>query len=447
MKPYKHQVKTLALYSRTPVVFDISDPGTGKTRPAIEAWHARRKRKRMLVIAPKSILESVWKNEFAKWAPGVDVAIAAATNRAAAFDAGTPVVATNTDATKWVAANLDVLKNFDTLVVDESSYFKHRSSGRSKALLKIRPYFQYVSLLTGTPNSNSVTDMWHQMLILDGGKRLGQSFFRFQSSTCDRVQVGPRPEMANWVDRPGAFEAVCSLISDISIRHEFDECTDIPPMKTSRVAYELPSKVRADYIHLQDTALLQLEAGEVRGVQASALRTKLLQLCSGAVYTEEGKYTLVDPGRYELITDLVEERQHSLVFFNWTHQRNYLQEALGKRKIKHAVIDGSVSSTDRRKAVEAFQAGELQTMLLHPKSAAHGLTLTKGTSVIWASPIYEPDLFRQGLHRVRRSGQTKRTETVLVEAKNTVERVVYSRLQEKDTRMMGLLSLLKELTQ
>jgi hypothetical protein len=51
---------------------------------------------------------------------------------------------------------------------------------------------------------------------------------------------------------------------------------------------------------------------------------------------------------------------------------------------------------------------------------------------------------KQGLHRVYRGSQTQKTENITVEAYNTVERLVYERLGDKQERMTDMLDLLKE---
>jgi hypothetical protein len=38
---------------------------------------------------------------------------------------------------------------------------------------KIKKYFPYRYGLTGTPNANTIADIWHQVFIIDDGKRLG----------------------------------------------------------------------------------------------------------------------------------------------------------------------------------------------------------------------------------------------------------------------------------
>ena len=82
-------------------------------------------------------------------------------------------------------------------------------------------------------------------------------------------------------------------------------------------------------------------------------------------------------------------------------------------------------------------------LFAHPQSAGHGLTLTKGTATIWASPTYNLEHFLQGNRRIYRAGQTDKTETVIVIASGTIEEHVLVKLQEKDMRQMDLLSMLE----
>jgi SNF2 family DNA or RNA helicase len=440
---WAHQAETLKLLQKSPIVFDTSDPGTGKTRAALEAFYQRRKGK-ALVLAPKTLLESAWAADIARWTPALTYSVAYAENREDAFEVDADVYITNIDAVKWIAKQRKkFFDGFNTVIVDESTALKHRTSARSKAAAKVIQYFKYRELMTGTPNSNTVTDLWHQAYLLDGGERLGRSFFKFRASVCAPEQVGPQPNHIRWVDKPGAELAVADLLRDISVRHQFDECMDIPPNHTYTVEFSLPRTAYRKYTELERTALLELEKGEVAPVHAAALRTKLLQLASGAVYYKGDQYEVIDRGRYELIADLVEARRHSIVFFNWRHQRDEIAKELDERGVVYESIDGDVSQRRRTEIVEAYQAGFFQTLLLHPQTGAHGLTLTKGTATIWASPVYQADFLKQGMHRVFRGGQTERTETILIEAKNTVERLVYERVGEKAKRMDNFLDILR----
>lgn len=450
---FQHQMQTIALLNSSSIVFDTSDPGTGKTRSALEAFNMARKAGSgcALVLAPKSILKNAWGNDCAKFTPNLKYSIAYANNRAEAFQKEADLYITNIDAAKWLAKQpKEFFAKFDRLIVDESTFFKHHTSARSKALAKIAPYFQFRELMTGTPNSNTILDIWHQIYILDGGQRLGRSYYGFRQTACTPKQVGPSPNMVKWSDRPGIHEAVASLIGDITIRHKFEDCTDIPENFEYTVDFEMDTSHRISYEELRRHSILELKQGDISAVHAASLATKLLQVASGASYgsiisTAFGgpDYLLVNGDRYELVIDLVEQRQHSIVFFLWSHQRDELVKHASACGITFAVIDGDTSDTKREEIVAQYQMGFYRVLFAHPASAAHGLTLVRGTATIWASPPYNLDWFIQGNRRVYRTGQTQKTETIVVVAKGTIEEGVYQSLKDKNVNMQSLLGMLE----
>ena len=443
---YKHQEETVAFKQHNPRVFDTSDPGTGKTRAHLHTYNLLRNKdpRAALVIAPKTLLDCAWENDIREFYPHLTYSIAYAENRQAAFDAKANIYLTNTDAAKWLAKRPPAFfKRFSTLIVDESADYKHRTSQRSKALVVISRYFDYISLLTGTPNSNTVCDIWHQAFILDRGKRLGPSFFHFRSAVCEAIPKG-NTQYITWHDREGAEETVAMLLSDISIRHEFDKCVDIPPTHQYQVTFKMSAAHRRIYEKLREEAIIELSNVRITAINASSVKQKLLQVASGAVYTDAGGYKLVDTARYELVCDLIKGRKHSVVFYMWKHQRDELIRQLTTHDVKFAVIDGDTPRAERTKLVAGYQREEYQTILMHPKTGAHGLTLTKGTAVIWASPSYLADYVKQGMHRIRRAGQKQKTEVIEVAALGTVDAGVYESTAAKGTRMKNFLDILKE---
>lgn len=461
---FAHQEDTTRHLLANPRTLDASDPGTGKTRSHLTAWALRRSEelraeyahllpdnfdpgqgKCLLVLAPLSLVESAWRNDSLKFLGAeFSVTVALAKNRAKAFEEDADIYVTNIDAVRTFLAKQPAafFDRFDEIIVDESTAFKNPNSKRSKALNKIKRYFDYRRVLTGTPNSKSVLDVWNQIYFIDDGAHLGAKFFPFRNSMCTAVQVGPRADMVQWQDKPDAERVVAGLISDITIRHKFEECIDVPKNFVRSIEYELGRKHKAQYEELASRALLEFEHDAVAAVNAAVLANKLLQVASGAVYSEDG-YQLLDTGRYELILDLATEVDHSVVFFLWQHQKAELVEQAEKRGVSYGLIDGSVAERKRADVVQAYQDGVYQTIFLHPKSAAHGITLTRGCRTVWASPTYEPDVFKQGNHRIYRAGQQRRTETVLVQAAGTLEAEVYAKMNDKHVRMDNLLEVLK----
>lgn len=442
---FDHQQATVEKLASTPLLFDMSDPGTGKTRAHLQAFWQRRQAGggKALVLGTKSILQSAWGNDIDRFFPGMRYAVAYAHNRERAFMQNADVYITNHDAVKWVASHTKYLDGFDTLIVDESTAFKNPQAQRSKALRKLSERFEHRELLTGTPNPNSVTELWHQVLLLDGGERLGQSFYKYRLAVCEPHQVGPRPEMIEWRDKPGSEAAVYALISDISIRHEFEKCNSIPENFVTGVYFDLPRAAQAAYDEMQDHAMITVGDKEISAINAASVTQKLLQIAAGAMYDGTGGYEIIDRGRTDLVLDLIEERKHCVVAFLWKHQRDLLIEGAKARGLTFGVIDGETNVTARGRLVEEFQAGQLKVMFAHPQSAGHGLTMTKGTSTIWTSPTWNAEHYEQFNHRIYRAGQTERTETVHVCARGTLDERVYAVLHKKVSAMDILRQLME----
>ena len=171
LKPFEHQSATTAHILKNPRCLITSDPGTGKTRSVLDAITKRGSR--TLVLAPLSILEASWADDIEKFTPQLTYAVAYAKNREKAFSGDEDIVITNHDAVKWLLKNQTKLKRFDTLVIDEFTAYKNQSSQRSKAIKKLVDHFEYRIAMSGTPNSNTILDIWHPTLLVDDGERLG----------------------------------------------------------------------------------------------------------------------------------------------------------------------------------------------------------------------------------------------------------------------------------
>lgn len=448
IKPRKHQLISMKHDATTPFVFDCSDPGTGKTFVRVVTFAERRRKGGgcMLVLAPRTLLRTVWETEIRKYAPDMKVSVATASNRAKAFAEPADIYITNIDGIKWVAQQKrNVTDKFSELVIDESSFYKHHTSQRSRAAAKVSklPNFKKKACLTGTPNGRTICDVWHQVYLLDGGKRLGNSFYAFRNSVCQPKQVGPKPEMVEWADKEGAEEAVFNVLGDITIRHRFEDCVDIPAMNEYTVPYFLTDKQKRTYMEMELLSVADVLGSNKRvsSLNAASKATKLLQISSGAVYSEDGRFVVIDEDRYDMILDMCEERVHPLVMFFWKHQRQMLTERAAARKKTFAVIDGDTKDRERLEIEHRYQQGELDILFGHPKSVAYGLTLTRGTSVIWPCPTYNQEWMAQGRKRQNRIGQTKKTENVIVVAEGTIEEYVYENCMKKGARMDNLLRL------
>ena len=447
---FSHQTTTAKFLVDNPRVMVTSDPGTGKTRAVIEGYKNTPGAGRMLVFAPLSILQSGWIDDIERFFPGLSCTIAHGKYRTEQFDSFADVVITNHDAVKWIAKDENLIadsdKPFTHLVIDESTAFKNRTSQRSKSMAYISRHFSHRILMTGTPNPNTVLDLWHQARLCDNGERLGTQFFKFRMQMCDGQQVGGDPRAVQWVDKIGAQELVVDMLKDITIRYAFEDCLDIPKNTLNHIYVDLPPSRLAQYKAFEKQAVLDTANGSISAIHAGALATKLLQMMSGAIYDNDGNVIKIHEDRYALVMELINARECCIVAFNWQHEKEALLRWAKTYKFSYGVIDGSVSAKRRTEYVKQFQNGELKVLFCHPQSASHGLTLTRGTTTIWCSPTYNAEFFTQFNRRIYRAGQTRKTETICIAARDTKEIDVYNKLNGKLTAMSLVMDLFSALT-
>lgn len=474
MTEFAHQTRSLAFLEGRDCTFDMSEPGTGKTYVHLKSFARRHKatRKAGLVLATKSLLETAWAADARKFTPELRVSVAWAKNRDVAMRPGYDLYVTNHDAVADLLAMLspaELKARFGHLIIDESTAYKHHTSQRGKAAAKLRKYFETVDLLSGTPTPNGPLDMWHQAYILDGGQRLGPLYHQFRQAICSPVEVkirgkskeeddswfqefmaehmggsgltppqlsgfrhGGEKTVIKWLPKEGAEQAIAARMGDCTIRHLLEECVDMPQRLPPRIIpFNLSSKHRAIYNKMAKDLVVEVAGSTILSINAAVLRVKLLQIASGSIYGDDDP-KLIDSERYNLVLDLVEEAPASIVVFLWKHQRDELVRQAAKRGLSYAVIDGETSDRRRNEIVEAYQNGMFRVLFGHPKSMAHGLTLTRGVRTIWASPTVDLEWWEQANRRIYRIGQTKRTETLVVCAEGTQDEIEFRNLSGKE---------------
>jgi len=170
---------------------------------------------------------------------------------------------------------------------------------------------------------------------------------------------------------------------------------------------------------------------------------KLLQIATGAVYDRDGAVLSLEPkAKIAECVELIHELGNkAIVFTPYKHSIKMLSEALAK-EFTVAEVSGDVSPAKRSGIFHDFQEGDLQVIVAHPQTMAHGLTLTASKGVIWFAPIDNYEIYEQANGRITRPGQAFTPLVVHIVA-TEVERKVYARLRNKE-KMQGLLLTMLE---
>lgn len=397
---------------------------------------------KVLVIAPLRVAEDTWSTEVDKWDHlkhlKISKILGTKKQREEALNKDADIYVTNRENVDWLVNECFDSWIWDMVVIDELSSFKSSKAIRFRALKKVRPYFKRIVGLTGTPAPNSLIDLWPQIYLLDGGKRLGKTITGFK----DRYFNPGRRNgyvVYNWELKEGAEEAIQNKISDICISMKADDYLDLPERIDNRVEINLSKKALDTYKQLEKELVIEIEEEDITAANAAVLTNKLLQMANGAIYSESKEVVNIHDEKIEKLEEIIDTSNGKtvLVFYNFKHDYNRISEMLTKKKINHQTLNTSED-------IKKWNNGEIQVALLHPASAGHGLNLQYGGNIIvWFGLTWSLELYQQANARLHRQGQK---ETVIIHhliAKGTVDEDVMNALANKEINQDMLLEAVK----
>ncbi len=113
----------------------------------------------------------------------------------------------------------------------------------------------------------------------------------------------------------------------------------------------------------------------------------------------------------EIMLPLLKERGHRvLIFSQFLEQLTILEDFLNGLFLKYQRLDGSLSSIEKQKRIDAFNAPEsdIFCMLLSTRAGGVGINLATADTVIILDPDFNPHQDIQALSRAHRIGQKKK---------------------------------------
>lgn len=424
------------------------DMGLGKTAITLHAikrlkydyWAVRK----VLVVAPKKVAESTWPKEATKW-PELSclrfaLALGDQKHRIAALESTADVYVIGRDNFRWAVEYFKNRWPFDMVVIDESSGFKNSKSKRFRAFKMIRGKVARVVELTGTPTPRSLEDLWAQVYLLDAGQRLGRTLGAYRDAffTPDKRN---RNIIYSYATRAGADVEIFKLIEDICISMKSEDYLQLPDLVYNEIPVVLDKPAQAAYDRLERDALLQMPDDDtvITAGSAATLTGKLLQLCNGAAYDEDGNVQLIHDCKLQALMETVEQLngQHAIICYNFKHDRERLLQALTAAGYNAVVYEGIEQEN-------AWNAGEIELLLVQPASCGYGLNLQQGGHhLIWFGLTWSLELYQQTNKRLHRQGQPFPVIIHHLVTQGGVDEDVLQALGKKDAAQESLLAALK----
>ena len=406
--PHNYQQYCIDRIINDPAIGLFLDMGLGKTAITLSAikklkyeyWRVCK----VLIVAPKKVAESTWSKEAAKWNQLKNLrfsfVLGSAEKRIKALNTPADIYMINRENVKWL---VDYYRNawpFDMVVLDESSSFKNHQAKRFKALKAIRSHIQRMVLLTGTPTSRGLMDLWAQVYLLDSGKRLGRTITAYRDAYFVPDKRS-RTTIFSYAPKEGAEEAIYKSISDICISMKAEDYLELPELIYEDIPVQLDTAAQKAYDRLERDTLLPIDETVITAGSAGVLRGKLLQLCNGAVYNDDYEVIPVHECKIEALLETIEQLngQHAIICYNFKHDKTRLLEALKATHSTVKVYEGKAEEDE-------WNAGNIDLLLVQPASCGYGLNLQDGGHhIIWFGLTDSLELYQQTNKRLHRQGQ------------------------------------------
>jgi SNF2 family DNA or RNA helicase len=273
---------------------------------------------------------------------------------------------------------------FTLLIIDEAQNLKNPATKAFKAVQSLQSGQRL--LLTGTPMENSLIDLWALM-------QTALPHYLGEKKHFKRTHITAKNQ-----DKEKALAILHQKLKPFLLRRTKESVAQDLPSKE-----EIPLWVEMD--QAQKRSYLNLEAQLRHKVQNLLLGPKpwlagleilqaLTQLRQLAIAPELiGKK--LPSAKFQLAVEKIDEalsEDHSvLVFSQFTGALKILRRMLDDRRLSYAYLDGSMSSRQREKEIQAFsESAGPSLFLLSLKAGGVGLNLTKADYVFLLDPWWEP---------------------------------------------------------
>lgn len=391
--------------------------GLGKTVQALAVILKRAHEGPTLIIAPTSVCMN-WVSEAQRFAPTLNIVQFGGSDRQKLLSGLQPfdmlVCSYGLLQQEEVSQMLSQVQ-WQTIVLDEAQAIKNMTTKRSQAAMNLKGGFKLIT--TGTPIENHLGELWNLFRFINPG--LLGSFESFNQRFAIPIEKFQDKQARNKLKK---------LIQPFLLRRTKNQVLEELPSRTEILLHvELSREEMAFYEALRREAISKLTESEaIAGQKHLQLLAEIMKLrracCNPSLVMPDTEISSSKLQLFsEVLGDLLDNRHKALVFSQFVDHLHIIRNYIDKQGISYQYLDGSTPALERKKRVDAFQAGSGDVFLISLKAGGTGLNLTAADYVIHMDPWWNPAVEDQASDRAHRIGQQRPVTIYRLVAKDTIE--------------------------
>lgn len=425
---YSHQMAAVEKIMPSKIGALFMDMGTGKTRCAIELVARRQMRiSRVIWFCPVSLKITI-ANEIEKHSVGGSVHIFDANTSSDALpDAFWYIVGIESmSSSDRVVVAIDHLMDEDTFViVDESTYIKGHASKRSMRIVEISKRSRYRLLLTGTPLTQGIEDLYSQMRFLSLDILGYSSFYSFANNHLEYSDKHP-----DMIVRAHHVDHLANKIAPFVYQVTKEECLDLPSKLYDQFYFSLTEEQENIYAQAKEEILLDVEDKDVDSTIIFKLFTALQQIVSG-FWNRNGNEFMRFP--HERINTMktaiagIPEEEKIIIWCKYVESVKQISSCLSDC----ALYYGELSEIERDQQLSLFR-NSARYLVATTSTGGHGLTLNEARYHIFYENEFKYSHRIQAEDRSHRIGQTKPVTYIDIVSHTGIDRRIHAALGRKE---------------
>lgn len=430
---YDHQQKAVDKLIKTRVGGLFMDMGTGKTLTAINLIARRQHRIDHVVwfcpVALKLTIADQWKQH----APGVMVYVFDdTTNEQTVPSADVYIIGIESmsSSNRVVLTSNMLITARSFVVVDESSYIKGHRAQRTERITVLSERAQYRLILTGTPLSQGVEDLFAQMRFLSP-KILGyRSFYSFAANHLEYSE-----KHRGMVVRAHNTGMLASKIAPYVYQVRKQDCLDLPKKVYKKTYVDMTSEQRNAYQQAKEEILLSLDLVDFTSYTIYRLFTALQQIVCG--FWNRNGVTLSFSHRrldlFEAVIGGIPSDQRVIVWAKYRRCISELVQLLQVRDGTNSVAQwhGGLNEQQRAAELDHWRKGA-RYFVATPVTGGHGLTLNEATYTVFYTNSFKYSERLQAEDRNHRIGQTCSTMYLDIITNRSIDERINDALVRKE---------------
>lgn len=395
-----------------------------------------------LVVAPLAVARDVWTAEQQKWTDFrgmrvVPIIGSSPSARISQLLLTGDIYTINYENLVWLVEYFGDKWPFRIVIADESTRlrgYREKKGGtkRAQALATIAERTGRWVNLTGTPSPHGLESLWGQQWFIDFGARLGTSYSAYLKRWFI-VEAFTRQV----IPRENARKDIYGALEDCAMALRAEDWLDVKKPHFSQKRVNLPPDAAKLYKQMERKFFADMPNGQIIAQTAMAKSAKLIQMASGSVYeTETGVAHFLHDAKVEALRSLYDELgENLLVVYHYRFEITRIMQEFPEAKLYKGKADEDL-----------WNSGKLPMMLVHPKSAGHGLSLQHGGRAVafftntWDLELRLQVLERIGPARQLLSGYDRVVLVYDILANNTMDDNVMARLDGHATEQEALMA-------